>query len=181
MGDIKRDWGFLKQSRTSIQKARASRVFRIGLEARESQQRTRSLLTIKCAKNKVENPSHKGTKRGDGIDSKSPEGTRRLGPPFPIKSTQGFSNPSSKSILKRRTEGEEHRGGGLGKQRIHGHNTKAAINLTQVKGYLYPRDRSDRYAGPVRPVGLQHPLYNDLIRRPRFFLRNEVFSAMPPS
>jgi len=84
---------------------------------------------------------------------KSPEGTRRIGPPFPIKSTQGFSNPSSKSILKRRTEGEEHRGGGLGKQRIHGHNTKAAHNLTQVKGYLYPRDRSDWYAGPVRPVG----------------------------
>ena len=105
------------------------------------------------------NPSHKGTKRGDEIDSKSPEGTRRLGPPFPIKSTQGFTNPSTKSILKRRTEGEEHRGGGLGKQRIHGHNTKAALDLTQVKGYLYPRDRSDRYAGPVRPVGLQHPLY----------------------
>ena len=134
------------------------------------------------------NPSHKGTKRGDVIDSKSPEGTRRLGPPFPIKSTQGFSNPSSKSILKRRTEGEEHRGGGLGKQRIHGHNTKAALNLTQVKGYLYPRDRSDRLVRPVRPVpGTGQtgwpaaPLYNDLIRRPRFFLRNEVFSAMPPS
>src|SRR6185312_2672803 len=29
---------------------------------------------------------------------------------------------------------------------------KSPINLTQVKGYLYPRDRSDRYAGPVKPV-----------------------------
>ena len=50
-------------------------------------------------------------------------------------------------------EREGRRGDGLGKQRIHGHNTKAALDLTQVKGYLYPRDRSDRYAGPVRPVG----------------------------
>ena len=92
-------------------------------------------------------------KRGDGIDSKSPEGTRRMGPPFPIKSTQGLTNPSTKSTLKRRTEGEEHRGGGLENRTIHGHNTKATLDLTQVKGYLYPRDRSDRYAGPVRPVG----------------------------
>ena len=40
-----------------------------------------------------------------------------------------------------------------GNRIIHGHNTKAALNLTQVKGYLYPRDWSDQYAGPVRPVG----------------------------
>ena len=100
-----------------------------------------------------------GTKRGDGIDSKSPEGTGRLGPPFPIKSTQGLTNPSTKSTLKRITEGEKHRGGGLGDRTIHGRNTKATLNLTQVKGYLYPRDRSDRCQGPVRPVGLQHPLY----------------------
>ena len=102
------------------------------------------------------NPSHKGTKRGDGIDSKSPEGTRRLGPPFPIKSTQGFTNPSTKSILKRRTEGEEHRGGGLGERTIHGRVTKAAINLTQVKEYLYPRDRSDRLACST-PCTRSHP------------------------
>ena len=95
--------------------------------------------------------------------------------------TPGLDNPWKKSTQTRGTEGEEQRGGGLEKQRVHEQITKAAINLTQVKGYLYPRDRSDRYAGPVRPVGLQHPLYNDLIRRPRFFLRNEVFSAMPPS
>ena len=86
-----------------------------------------------------------------------------------------------KSTLKRGTEGEEHRGSGLEKQRVHEQITKAALDLTQMKGYLYPRDRSDRYAGPVRPVGLQHPLYMIFIRRPRFFLRNEVFSAMPPS
>ena len=54
MGEIKRDWGFLKHSRTSIQKARDSRGFRTESEARESQQRTRSLLAIKCTKNKIE-------------------------------------------------------------------------------------------------------------------------------
>ena len=70
-----------------------------------------------------------------------------------------LTNLWTNSTLKRRTEGERHRGGGLEEQRIHGQVLKAAINLTQVKGYLYPRDRSDRYAGPVRPVGLQHPLY----------------------
>ena len=58
-----------------------------------------------------------------------------------------------KSYSKERNGGKKHRGGGLEKQRVHEQITKAAINLTQVKGYLYPRDRSDRYAGPVRPVG----------------------------
>ena len=64
-----------------------------------------------------------------------------------------------KSTLKREIGGGEHRGGGLEKQRVHEQITKAAINLTQVKGYLCPRDRSDRLVRPVRPVGLQHPLY----------------------
>ena len=93
-----------------------------------------------------------------------------------------------KSTLKRETEGEEHRGGGLGDRTIHGHNTKVALDLTQVKGYLYPRDRSDRLVRPVRPVPgtgqtgwLAAPPVHDLIRRLRFFLRNEVFSVMPPS
>ena len=66
---------------------------------------------------------------------------------------QSFNNPWTKSTQTRRTEGGRRRGGGLEKQRVHEQITKAAINLTQVKGYLYPRDRSDRYAGPVRPVG----------------------------
>ena len=85
-----------------------------------------------------------------------------MGPPFPIKSNTNFHKFMDKSTLKRETGGGEHRGGGLEKQRVHEHITKAAINLTQVKGYLYPRDRldrSDRFQGPVRPVGLQHPLY----------------------
>ena len=57
-----------------------------------------------------------------------------------------------KSTLKSGTGGERRRGGGLEKQRVHEQIPKAALNLTQMKGYLYPRDRSDRYARPVRPV-----------------------------
>src|SRR6185503_11729660 len=75
-----------------------------------------------------------------------------MGPPFPITSNTKSHKSMDKSTLKRETGGGEHRDGGLEKQRVHEQITKAAINLTQVKGYLYPRDRSDRYAGPVRPV-----------------------------
>ena len=75
-----------------------------------------------------------------------------MGPPFPIKSNTKSHKSIIKSTLKRRTEGGRRRGGGLENRGVHEQITKAAINLTQVKGYLYPRDRSDRYAGPVRPV-----------------------------
>ena len=101
---------------------------------------------------------------------------------------QSLTKPWTNPTLKRGTEGGRRRGGGLENRGVHEQITKAAINLTQVKGYLYPRDRSDRYAGPVRPVpGTSQtgwpaaPPVHDLIRRPMFFLRNEVFSAMPPS
>ena len=86
------------------------------------------------------------------IRFKSPEGTRRIGPPFPIKSLIRFQQSMDKINSNERNRGRGTQGRRPGKQRIHGHNTKAASNLTQVKGYLYPRDRSDRYAGPVRPV-----------------------------
>ena len=57
------------------------------------------------------------------------------------------------------------------KQRVHEQITKAAINLTQVKGiYTHGTGQTGWRAAP--PV-------HDLIRRPRFFLRNEVFSVMP--
>ena len=92
---------FSRTQEIEFKHASDSRGFRTGLEARELQQRTRSLLAIKCAKNEVENPSHKGTKRGDGIDSKSREGTRRLGPPFAIKSTRVLTQTTFKSTLKR--------------------------------------------------------------------------------
>ena len=84
---------------------------------------------------------------------KSLEGTRRIGPPFPIKSHTRSQQSINKIYPKEKNGGERHRGGGLEKQRIHGHNIKDTLDLTQVNGYLYPRDRSDRYAGPVRPVG----------------------------
>ena len=81
-----------------------------------------------------------------------------MGPPFPITSNTKSHKSMDKSFSKERnggrgTEGEEHRGGGLENRRVHEQITKAAINLTQVKGYLYPQDRSDRCAGPVIPVG----------------------------
>src|SRR6185503_8209714 len=75
-----------------------------------------------------------------------------MGPPFPITSNTKSHKSMDKSTLKRETGGGRRRGGGLEKQKVHEQITKAAINLTQVKGYLYPRDRSDRYAGPGRPV-----------------------------
>src|SRR6185503_19571085 len=97
-------------------------------------------------------------------------------PPFPITSNTKFHKSMDKSTLKRGTGGGEHRGGGLEKQRVHEQITKAAINLTHVKRYLYPWDRSDRLVGPVRPVpGTGQtgwpaaPPVHDLIRRPRFF------------
>ena len=94
-----------------------------------------------------------------------------------------------KSTLKRGTEGEEHRGGGLGERAIHGQVTKATrpntsegvfisaetgqtgsmdrsdrlvrpVPWTGQTGWL---DRSDRCQGPVKPVGLQIPPVHDLI------------------
>ena len=109
MGEIKRRWGFLKHSRTSIQKARDSRGFRIGLEARESQQRTRSLLSIKCAKNEIENPLQSHKTRGLN-QIKSPEGTRRIGPPFPIKSLTRFQQSMDKNNSNERNRGRETQG-----------------------------------------------------------------------
>ena len=103
--------------------------------------------------NRNDNPSQKAQEGQNWIDSKAQRaqgGWGLLSQSHPI---QSLTNPWINPTLKRGTEGERHRGGGLEKQRIHGHNTKTALDLTQVKGYLYPRDRSDRYAGPVKPVG----------------------------
>ena len=83
---------------------------------------------------------------------KSPEGTRRMGTPFPIKSDTKSHKSITNPTLKRRTGGGRRRGGGLENRGVHEQITKTAINLIQVKGYLYPRDRLDRYTGPVRPV-----------------------------
>ena len=98
--------------------------------------------------------------KNEGIESnQKPRGHEEDRASFPNQIPHKVSTIHGQNQLKR----EEHRGGGLENRTIHGHNTKAAPNQTQVKGYLYPRDRLDRYAGPVRPVGLQHPLVHDLI------------------
>ena len=109
--------------------------------------------------NRNENPSQKAQEGQNWIDSKAQRTQGGWGLLSQSNPIQNLTNLWTNPTLKRGTEGGRRRGGGLGKQRIHGQVLKAAINLTQVKGYLYPRDRSDRYAGPVRPVGLQHPLY----------------------
>ena len=54
MGEIKRDWVFSRTQKIEFEHASDSRGFRTELEARESQQRTRSLLAIKCTKNEIE-------------------------------------------------------------------------------------------------------------------------------
>ena len=71
MGEIKRDWGFLKYSKSSIRKARDSRGFRTELEARESQQRTRSLLAIKCTKNEIEIHHTRAQNEDMGLNQKA--------------------------------------------------------------------------------------------------------------
>src|SRR6185437_15081846 len=79
---------FSKTQEIQFKRARDSRGFGTGSEARESQQRARRILAIMCTKNEIELHHTRAQKLGNWIDSKSPEGTRRLGPPFPIKSTQ---------------------------------------------------------------------------------------------
>ena len=138
--------------------------------------------------NRNENPSQKAQEGQNWIDSKAQRAQGGWGLISQSHPIQSLTNPWTNPTLKRGTEGGEHRGRGLENRRVHEHITKAALNLTQVKGYLYPRDRSDRLIGPVRPVpGTGQtgwpaaPPVHHLIRRPRFFLRNEVFSAIPPS
>ena len=133
--------------------------FGIGLEARESQQKARRILAIMCTKNEIKINHTKAQKRGDWIDSKSPEGTRRMGPPFPIKSNTNSHKSMVKSYSKERNGGRETQGRRPGREINSRTSYKSHTNLIQVKGYLYPwrlvrpvpwtgqtgaRDRSDR-------------------------------------
>ena len=76
---------------------------------------------------------------------KSPEGTRRIGPPFPIKS----NTKSHKSIIKsysKEKNGERDTGAAAWEEQNNPRTEyKSHTNLIQVKGYLYPQR-------PVRPV-----------------------------
>ena len=129
------------------------------LEARESLQRAQRTVSIMCIKNEMKIHHQRAQEGRNWIDSKAQRARGGWGLLSQSNPTQSLTNPWTNSTLKRRTEGGRRRGGGLEDRRVHELITKAAPNLTQVKGYLYPRDRSDRYTGPVRPVGLQHPLY----------------------
>ena len=109
MEEIKGDGVFSRTQEIEFERAGDSRGFRTGLEARESQQRTRSLLSIKCAKNEIENPLHKA--QNQGIESnQKPEGTRRIGPPFPIKSLTRFQQSMDKNNSNERNRGRETQG-----------------------------------------------------------------------
>ena len=59
MEEIKGDGVFSRTQEIEFERASDSRGFRTGLKARESQQRTRNLLAIKCAKHEIKNPSNK--------------------------------------------------------------------------------------------------------------------------
>ena len=138
----------LKKSK--FERARDSRGFGIELEAWESQQRDRRILAILCTKNEIKIHHTRAQKRGDWFDSKSPEGTRRIGPPFPIKSNTR-SQQSMDKIYSKEKKGGRLRGNGLGERTIHGQVTKATRSNTS-EGVFIPAetgqngatDRSDR-------------------------------------
>ena len=151
------------------------------LEARESLQRAQRTVSIMCIKIKTK-IHHKRAQEGrDWIDSKAQRAQGGWGLLSQSNPIQGLTNPWTNPTLKRGTEGEEYRGGGLENRRVHEQITKAALQPNTSEGVFIP-------TGPVRPVpGTGQtgwpaaPPVHDLIRRSRFFLRNEVFSAMPPS
>ena len=109
--------------------------------------------------------------KNDEIGSiQKPRGHKEDGASFPNQIQYKVSQFHNKSTLKRRTEGGRRRGGGLKNRRVHELITKAAINLTQVKGYLYPRDRSDRLACST-PCTRSHPTA-DVLSLKRTLLRD---------
>ena len=109
-----------------------------------------------CTKNETKIHHKRAQKRRDWIDSKAQRAQGGWGLLSQSNPIQTLTNPWTNSTLKRRTEGGRHRGGGLENREVHEQITKAAINLTQVKGYLYPRDRSDRLASST-PCTRSHP------------------------
>ena len=104
--EIKRVGVFSKTQELEFERARDSRGSRTGLDARESQLRTRSLLSIKCAKNEIENPLHKA--QNQGIESnQKPRGHEEDRASFP---NQIVSTIHGQNQLKR----EEQREGDAG-------------------------------------------------------------------
>ena len=92
-----------------------------------------------CTKNEIKIHHTRAQKRGDWIDSKSPEGTRRIGPPFPIKSNTKSDKSMDYFYSKEKNGGRETQGWRPGRKSNSRTSYKSHNNLIQVKGYLYPR------------------------------------------
>ena len=69
--EIKRGGVFSRTQEIQFERARDSRGFGIGLEARESQQRARRTIAIVCTKNETKIHHKRAQKRRDWIDSKA--------------------------------------------------------------------------------------------------------------
>ena len=151
-GEIKRVGVFSKTQELEFEHASDSRGFRSELGARESRQRTRGLLSIKCAKNEIENPLRKA--QNQGIESnQKPRGHEEDRASFPNQIPYKVSTIHGQNQIKREEQREGDTGAAAWRTEVSTNRLQKPLsNLTQVKGYLYPRDRSDRYAGPVRPV-----------------------------
>ena len=126
--EIKRGGGFSQDIKKSkFERARESRGFGIGLEAQESQQRARRILAILCTKNKIKIHHTRAQKRGDWIDSKSPEGTRRIGPPFPIKSNTRSQQSMDKIYSKEKNGEGDTKAAAWEEQNDHEQNTQPQL------------------------------------------------------
>ena len=100
---------FSNTQELEFEHASDSRGFRSELGAWESQQRTRSLLSIKCAKNEIENPLHKV--QNQGIESnQKPRGHEEDRASFPNQIPYKVSTIHGQKQLKQ----EEQREGDVG-------------------------------------------------------------------
>ena len=139
----------LKKSK--FERARESRGFGIGLEARESQPRARRILAIMCTKNEIKIHHTRAQNEGIGLIQKAQRAQGGWGLLSQSNPIQTLTNPWSNPILKRGTGGERHKGGGLGERTIHGRVTKATqpntsegVFIPAETGQTGARDRSDR-------------------------------------
>ena len=113
-----------------------------------------------CTKNEIKFHHTRAQKRGDWIDSKSPEGTRRIGPPFPIKSNTRSQQSMDKIYSKEKNGGRETQGRWPGRknnprtsyQKATRPNTSEGVFIPAETGQTGSMDRSDRLVRPVRPV-----------------------------
>ena len=95
---------FSKTQEIEFEHASDSRGFRTGLEARESQQRTRSFLAIKCTKNEIEISSNKSQNEMDWFQP--PRGHEEVRASFPNQ-IHTRSHKSINQIYSKREEQRE--------------------------------------------------------------------------